>query len=109
MKITRKDNDPKTHMTLVEFCYEEQYLDIFLRVYRWQSRNGEIAYGWEISKEHQKVTLRRVWSHDGQETFQAAWKIVWDKLYTELENRELFGEIFEWHDSISDETLFGGF
>jgi len=109
MKITRKDNDPKTHMTLVEFCYEEQYLDIFLRVYRWQSRNGEISYGWEISKEYPKVTLRRVWSHDGQETFQAAYKIVWEKLFAELENRELFSYTFDWTHGLDNESLFGGF
>ena len=77
MKITRKENDPKTHMTLVEYCYEEQYLDIFLRVYRWENKNDEISYGWEISKEHQKATLRRAWSHSGESTFAAAYAIVW--------------------------------
>jgi len=107
--ITRKENDPKTHMTLVEFCYEERYLDIIFRIYQWQNRSGEISYGWEISKEYPKVTLRRSWSHDGQKTFQAAWKIVWEQIYNELEHRELFGEIFEWTHGLDNESLFGGY
>jgi len=109
MKITRKDNDPKTHVTILEYCYEEQFLDIFLRVYRWQKADGEIRYGWEISKEHEKITLRRVWSHSGEETFQEAYTIVWEKLFVELENRELFSHVFEWTHGLDNESLFGGF
>jgi len=109
MKITRKENDPKTHMTLVQYCYEEQYLDIFLRVYQWESKNGEIRYGWEISKEYPKSELRRTWSHSDEDTFQAAYAIIWEKLFSELEHRELLGEIFEWTHGLDNESLFGGF
>lgn len=107
VKVTKKENDPKTHMTLIEYCYEERYLDLILRVYRWEGKQGSTSYGWEISKEYPKVTLRRQWSISGEKTFQEAYAIVWASLPNELEHRELFGEIFEWHESISDKALFG--
>lgn len=80
MRIVRKENDPKIHMTLVEYMYEERYLDMFLRVYRWESRNGEISYGWEISKEYATVTLRERWSISGEKTFGAAYLIALEEL-----------------------------
>ena len=89
-KVIRKENDPKTHMTLIEYCYEERLADLIVRVYRWESRNNEISYGWEISKEYEKVTLREVWSIRGEKTFQAAYGVLQLNLLDRLDKNPFY-------------------
>jgi len=91
MTLTRKRNDPKTHVTIIEDAYSENYLDMTLWVYRWEKEDGSFTFGWEVSKEYEKTTLRENWSFSSSPTFGEAYAIALQELLKRIDKADIFG------------------